>query len=86
MKLNKEDKELLTKCGHSEAEINQVEEAINKTTYTMGKKRISATTALTVLGRENFLSGISRSAFHYSFCRTNENGEEVSFDSSKLFE
>jgi hypothetical protein len=48
-------------------------------------KKISQEKALEILGREEYLSGISRSAFHWSAVRDN-NGETVYFDSSKLFE
>jgi hypothetical protein len=86
MKLTKTDKELLTKWGYPEEDMNQIEEATTKTVYELNDKKISCKKALEVLGREEFLSGISRSAFHWSSARNNEKGETVYFDSSKLFE
>jgi len=49
-------------------------------------KKISREDAIKILGMETYLSGIARSAFHWSACRENEKGDIVSFDSSKLFE
>lgn len=86
MKLKKEDTELLKDWGFLEKDLKQIEEATKKTTYEINDKKISATKALEILGREEYLSGISRSAFHWSSARNNNNGETVFFDSSKLFE
>lgn len=88
MKLLKSDKEILTKWGHDDKDIKQIEEATTKTTYKINyKERISANKAVELLGRETYLSGISRSAFHRSASRNIVNGNDVvAFDSSKLFE
>ncbi|MEN6312778.1 MAG: hypothetical protein ABFD25_00865 [Clostridiaceae bacterium] len=85
MKLTSEDKELLTKWGHKEGDFDQIERATTKTTYEMDSKKISTSEAIDTLGREKYLSGISRSAFHWSACRQNETGDTVCFDSSRLF-
>jgi len=87
MKFTKEDKELLKSWGHREEDLNQLERATGttKTTYEMNGKKISIDEAIEILGRETYLSGISRSAFHWSACRENEKGQRVYFDSSKLF-
>lgn len=91
MKLTKEDKALLTAWGHKEEDLKQIERATTKTTYKLSsggvsKGKISLTETLDILGRETYLSGISRSAFHWTACRQNENGQTVLFDSSKLFQ
>lgn len=86
MKLTKTDKELLIKWGNKEDDMQQIERATTKTTYELNDEKISCKRALEVLGREEYLSGISRSAFHYSALRNNDNGETVYFNSSKLFE
>ena len=86
MKLTKEDKELLTSWGYPDEDFAQIEIATSKTTYKMNEKKISLNKALEVLGRREYLSGIGRSAFHFTACRENEKGEIVHFDSSKLFE
>lgn len=85
MKLTNADKELLLKWGHREKDFNQIEEATTKTTYEMNDKEISRNEAMEVLGREIYLSSISRSAFHWSAVRENKKGESVYFNSSKLF-
>lgn len=85
MKLNNKDKEELKSMGYSDENVCQIEEAITKTVYEMNGKKISAKKALEVLGRDEYLSGISRSAFHWSAVRNNKEGEKVYFDSSKLF-
>ncbi|MFD1736200.1 hypothetical protein ACFSCX_06435 [Bacillus salitolerans] len=85
MKLTSEDKELLLKWGFPEKDFYQIEVATRKTTYELDDKKISAKEALEILGRETYLSGISRSAFHWSSCRENEKGQIVYFNSSKLF-
>lgn len=85
MKLTKTDKELLIKWGHKEDDIKQIEKATTKTTYELNNEKISRERAIELLGREEYLSGISRSAFHWSSVRNTNNGETVYFDSSKLF-
>lgn len=92
MKLSKTDKEILLSLGDREEDFAQIEEAISKTKYTMNddasenETKISAKKAREILGNESFLSGLSRSAFHFSAIRYNyETGKRVSFDSSALF-
>ena len=85
VKLTKQDKELLRGYGPSEGDMKQIARAIRCTEYTVDGTRITADEAVTILGRENFLSGISRSAFHYTASRESEDHSIVSFDSSKLF-
>lgn len=88
MKLTNRDKEILRKWGHSEDDLKQIEEATRKTIYELnGKEKISCQDAVKLLGREIFLSGISRSAFHLLALRDVKNGSNfVIFDSSKLFQ
>ena len=86
MKLNKEDKQLLKDWGYPEDDFRQIEEATTKTKYELGDEKISRTKVIEILGRELYLSGIARSAFHWSAYRTNENGQGIYFNSSKLFE
>lgn len=92
MKLTSDDKRLLRSWGHSDQDMEQISEAIRKTTYTAYTagstrgKRISADTAVEILGRKVFLSGIGRSAFHFDALRENDEHTEVIFDSHKLFQ
>jgi len=86
MKLKREDKEFLKECGYLDADLVQIETATIKTTYEINGEKISTTKALEALGRKEYLSGIARSAFHWSASRAGNNGKTVLFDSSKLFQ
>lgn len=89
MKLNQSDKEILRSWNHTEQDIEQIERATNtkNTTYSMNGRKITQTKAIEILGRKEYLSGISRSAFHWSAARKTLYGDNVvHFDSSKLFE
>lgn len=46
-------------------------------------KRITRATAIRLLGREGWLSGILRSTFHWTAMRNLPNGKMVYFDSSR---
>ena len=87
MKLAKEDKELLLYLGHTECDLAQIETALrrNRTTYCLDNKQITRDEAVRLLGREKYLSGISRSAFHSSAVQYAEGGQAVYFDSSRMF-
>lgn len=90
MKLTKSDKELLAFWGFREKDFPQIEEAMkkSKTKYTLGATPISREKAIALLGRDMYLSGISRSAFHFSAAREVPSKSVVSkivyFDSSRL--
>lgn len=88
MKLTNRDKEILSVWGYSGEDIIQIEEATRKTVYELnGKERISYQEAIKLIGRKAFLSGICRSAFHWTASRyTKDKNDFVSFDSSKLFQ
>ena len=93
MKLTQEHKNILKSMGETEDDFAQIEEATGKTTYTlcdaerMTSKRIGIKRAIELLGIKDFLSGLSRSAFHWSAARTVESNpnQTVLFDSSRLF-
>lgn len=90
MKLIKEDKELLLKNGYTEEDFPQIEVAMLKknTKYELNDKLISREEAIAILGREKYVSGISRSAFHWSAVRQVKEGSDeelIYFDSSNLF-
>ena len=87
MNLSTSDKEFLRNCGYSEDDFPQIEEAYqkSKTKYTLGGKRITREKAISALGWTKYLSGIARSAFHYTAARETESGEVVYFDSRNLF-
>ena len=90
MKLTSEDKDLLRQWGFDDKDFPQIELATQTryTKYQIGNKSISRGRALDLLGRRKYLSGIARSAFHYTAARTvgeNEESGVVFFDSSRLF-
>ena len=91
MKLTKADKEIIKEFGYEDKDFDQIERAIGKTKYSLsmvgnGVEKISAKKAMEILGRRNFLSGICRSAFHWSSVRTPDDYScKVFFDSSRLF-
>lgn len=80
MILTSNDKELLLSWGHTEKDFGQIEEAMSKTIYEEDGKRVSRKRVLEVMSRTEWLSGISRSAFHFTAMRSG-----VLFDSSRLF-
>lgn len=87
MKLNRNEKALLLKWGHPKSDLPQIEKALQKsiTNYKCNGTTISREEAIQILGKTVFLSGISRSAFHFTAMRQNNEGKSVYFDSSRLF-
>ena len=88
--LTDEDKRTLRKFGYPKSDFKQIEEAANRSTYSIESdtkpKTINVWEAIDLLGREKFLSGIGRSAFHWDCRRENpDTGVSVDFDSSVLF-
>ena len=80
----------LRQYGYANEDFPQVELAMQAryTKYKLGNKAISRERALCLLGRRKYLSGIARSAFHYTAARNvgeNEESGVVFFDSSRLF-
>lgn len=84
------DKELLTHYGYTATDFAQIEECANKSVYILdeespGARPIRIEEALQLLGRELFLSGISRSAFHWTSSRETPDGQHtVSFESGRF--
>jgi len=85
MKLSKSDKEYLKEIGYSEKDFSQIERATGKTDYMYQRKRIGQQKAVELLGRKNYLSGIARSAFHFTACRETQDGKPVYFNSMRFF-
>jgi len=78
MELTKKDKEQLLKWGYLEEDFAQIERCMKEAKIESfsrkgGWKPISSETALKMIGRTEFLSGISRSAFHVSAMRDGKN-------------
>ena len=93
--LSEKDRVKLGRDGYSQADIEQIDRAIEMTDYRLFEKdadiskkgrKISAKKARTLLGTEEFLSGIGRSTFHWTSARNLPDGREIFFDSSKQFE
>ena len=73
-------------------DLRQIEDAADVTTYTLYKGdkkegRISRTKAIELCGREKWLSGLSRAAFHWTAMREvkGKENEYVGFDARRLF-
>ena len=71
----------------------QIEEAVEKTVYyryrddDVESKEIPLTRAgvIRLLGRETWLGGVVRSAFHWTSSREDDKGRTIFFDSRSLF-
>lgn len=94
MKLTIQDKKILASWGKRPNDIAQIERASKSNILELkledletGKRRkIGQREAIKILGRETFLSGLSRAAFHWSCSR--QSGDDkfsVSFYCGKLF-
>lgn len=93
--LNEEDRVKLGRNGYSQDDIEQIDRAIPMTDYRLFEKdadmstkkgrKISVKKARTLLGTEEFLSGIGRSTFHWTSIRDLPDGRKILFDSLKQF-
>lgn len=88
MKLTEEQKNLLLRRGYTQKDFGQIEKAIGRTSYTIVTEKeerdAKEEEVIATLGMEEWLSGVARSAFHWSASRK-KGGTEVLFDSRKLF-
>lgn len=86
-KLSKKDKAFLLGIGHTENDFTQIEAAMRHTNtcYELDGTQIGRAKAIKLLGREKYLAGISRSAFHWSAVQDTDDGRTVYFDSYNLF-
>lgn len=79
------DVKFLSELGYKKFdEIVQIQNAILLSNYELNDKKISVSKAIEILGREEFLGSVSRSAFHWT-SGNSKNGNHVHFDSSILF-
>lgn len=85
MTLTKKDKAFLRCIGYKDKDFLQIMYAAGKTDYQCEGRKISRKQAVDLLGCQSFLSGLARSAFHWSACRVAEDGSIVLFDSSRWF-
>lgn len=91
-KLTKVDINTLKKWGYSDEDIECIKYRLSYLRCYLynykddTQKRISRKDAINYIGRDNFLSGLGRCAFHWHAGRGVENTSyEVSFDMSKYF-
>ena len=86
MKLTEKDKVILRELGHLDEDFAQIERAIDKriTKYEIDSMASTREDVLELLGRRDYLSGLSRSAFHFTSSKVKDN-HYISFDSSRLF-
>ena len=94
-KLTNKDKKLLKEWGYSDEDMLQIEEGANVGTITFTYKAnksqehiITPQKAIRIIGREQFLSGLSRSAFHWSairYVKGNDKNGFVYFRMENLF-
>ncbi len=88
MKLNKKDLKYLLECGYELEDFEQIEAALNAniTKYSINDVPISRDEVIELIGREQFLASLGRSAFHRTAARKTEDGREIIFDSHRLFQ
>lgn len=94
MKLTNADTKYLEGIGVPEEDFGQIEEAAAVTKYTlfdadarMELGRIPKTEAVKRLGREGWLNGLARSAFHWTAMRqTADKKNYILFESKSLFD
>ena len=83
--LNSEDVKMLKGWGYKTSEdLEQIQTAMLLSEIKLNGKKAGVKKAVEILGREKFLGGISRSAFH-STSANETAGNYVEFDSSVLF-
>lgn len=85
MKLTKSDKELLKTLGYNDKDMIRIEEAMNNTEYVLKNRNVTRRKVLNVLSREEYLRGISKSAFHRTAKILIGNNEYVFFNSFRIF-
>ncbi len=85
MKLKPQHIKYLRKMGYLKRDMHQIEVATSLTRYEYKGKLICDEEALDLLGTEEYLSGIARSAFHWTCVRETPSGEKIYFDTSALF-
>ena len=90
--LSAEHQAIILNFGYPKKDLEQIEAALSKTDFELyydngniEDEAITIDKAIEILGEELFLSGICRSAFHWSATREIKKGQKVYFNSSRLF-
>lgn len=81
------DVAILKAKGFSDEDVNQITYAskANVTRYEVDGKQIAKSEAIGILGREKWLCGVGRSAFHRTATQVADDGTVVYFDSTVMF-
>lgn len=84
--LCKDARERFKRLGHIDKDMRQLCDAVATTKYYLNDSiQLTADEAYDMLGESDFMSGLSRSAFHFSSVRECNEGA-IFFDSSALFD
>ena len=88
--LNTQHQAIILNFGYPKKDLKQIEKALKYTYFELLIKdkegeKITIDKAIEILGEEIFLSGMGRSAFHWSAVREDNKGNKIYFNSSKLF-
>lgn len=92
-KLTNDDKSYLKRIGFNERDFIQIEQALNDVDLSITDndiirgcktRKCGVDRSIEVLGRETFISGLSRAAYHATATRVSENKRfEIHFDLCK---
>lgn len=91
MKLTTEEKNHLAKMAVKDEDIAQIEAAANVTKYTLCDRHgndirnLTRASVIRCIGRDRWLDGLVRSAFHWTCVMSFGEDESIYFDSKKLF-
>lgn len=80
IKLNPKDKKYLSEIGYLDEDIPQISRTVFVFEYWPKKKAgysIDAATAIRLVGRKSFISGIGRATFHWNAVSTNEHATKI---------
>lgn len=89
MKLTNKDKNYLLSIGYNNVDFTAIEDATKNIKYTLtingdNEIKLNQKQVIGMLGRNNFLSGISRATFHNSAMRWTENNMSIFFERKKF--
>ena len=79
MKFTEADKAYLIRIGNGERHLPQIEEATQVVRLTKNGRRISSKRAIEEIGRNKFLSAMSRCAYHQTASRRTPTEETIEF-------
>jgi hypothetical protein len=80
MKFTDTDKAYLIQIGNGERHLPQIEDATQVVRFTMNGRRISSKRAIKEIGRKEFLSAMSRCAYHQTASRRTPTDDAIDFE------